>query len=59
MYYLDHTLSKILSDIRIEQAEQIRQRKLSQRSSDPLKQRLGPWLIAQGESLAKSRPKAA
>jgi hypothetical protein len=59
MYYLDHRLSKILSDIRIEQAEQIRQRKQSQRSSDPLKQRLGLWLIAQGESLSESRPKAA
>lgn len=54
-----HTLNKILSDIRIEQAEQLRQRELSQRSSDPVEQRLGLWLIARGESLAKSRPKAA
>jgi hypothetical protein len=59
MYYLDHRLSKILSDIRIEQAQQIRQRELSKRSSDPLKQRLGLWLIAQGESLAENRPEAA
>lgn len=59
MYYLDHRLSKILSEIRIEEAERIRQRKLSKRSGDPLKQRLGLWLIAQGESLAESRPKAA
>jgi len=59
MYYVDHRLSKILSDIRIEQAQQIRQRELSKRSSDPLKQRLGLWLIAQGESLAENRPKAA
>jgi len=59
MYYVDHRLSKILSDIRIEQAQQIRQRELSKRSSDPLKQRLGLWLIAQGESLAENRPEAA
>lgn len=59
MYYIDHRLIKILSDIRIEQAERIRQRKLGKRSGDPLKQRLGLWLIAQGESLADSRPKAA
>lgn len=59
MYYLDHRLSKILSDIRIERAEQIRLRKLSRQSNDRLKQRLGLWLIAQGESLADSRPKAA
>ena len=59
MYFLDHRLSKILSDIRIEQAEQIRQRRLVGQSNDRLKQRLGLWLIAQGESLADSRPKAA
>lgn len=59
MYFLDHRLSKILSDIRIEQAEQIRQRRLISQSNDRLKQRLGLWLIAQGESLADSRPKAA
>lgn len=59
MYYVDHRLSKILSDIRIEQAQQIRQRELSKRSSDPLKQRLGLWLIAHGESLAENRPEAA
>lgn len=59
MYYLDHRLSKILSDIRIERARQIRERKLITRSSDQIKQRLGLWLIAQGESLADGKRKAA
>jgi len=59
MYYLDHRLIKILSDIRIEEAERIRIRKLSNQGNDRLKQRLGLWLIAQGESLADSRPEAA
>jgi hypothetical protein len=59
MYYIDHRLSKILSDIRLEQAEQRRKGKLNDKTSDPLKQRLGLWLIAQGESLADNRPKAA
>lgn len=59
MYYVDHRLSKILSDIRLEQAERRRKSKLNDKSSDPLKQRLGLWLIAQGESLADNRPKAA
>lgn len=59
MYYVDHRLSKILSDIRLEQAERRRKSKLHDKSSDPLKQRLGLWLIAQGESLADNRPKAA
>jgi len=59
MYYLDHRLVKVLSDIRIERAEQIRRRTISRQSNDQLKQRLGLWLIAQGESLAKERPKAA
>jgi hypothetical protein len=59
MYYVDQRLSKILSDIRLEQAERRRKEKLIDKTSDPLKQRLGLWLIAQGESLADNRPKAA
>lgn len=59
MYYVDQRLSKILSDIRLEQAERRRQVKLYDRTSDPLKQRLGLWLIAQGESLADNGRKAA
>jgi hypothetical protein len=59
MYYLDQRLSKILSDIRIEQAEQIRLRRQCNQSKDRLRQRLGLWLIAQGETLAESSPRAA
>lgn len=59
MYYLDYRLGKILSDIRIEHARQIRQRKLSKQSRDRNKQRLGLWLIARGENQANSRQKAA
>ena len=59
MYYLDHRLAQALGDNRIEKAEQIRLRKLSRQSNDRLKQRLGLWLIAHGESLADSRQKAA
>jgi hypothetical protein len=59
MYYLDHRLAKVLSDIRIERAEQIRRRTIVRQSNDQLRQRLGLWIIAQGESLAKDRQKAA
>jgi hypothetical protein len=59
MYYVDQRLSKILSDIRLEEAERRRKEKLNDKTSDPLKQRLGLWLIAQGESLADNKPKAA
>jgi hypothetical protein len=58
MYYVDQRLSKILSDLRIEQARQIREQRIS-RQPDQLKKRLGVWLINQGESLAHGKQKAA
>ncbi len=59
MQYLDHRLSKILSDIRIEQATIHQKRRHNQpRHGQPLRRRLGRWLIQQGESLIDSEPRA-
>lgn len=57
MQYLDHRLSKILGDIRIEQASSLRQRR--QGPPQPARQRLGLWLIEKGESLARQEPRAS
>jgi hypothetical protein len=59
MYYVDQRLSKILSDIRIERARQIREQRIAREHADQLKQRLGLWLIGQGESLAHGKREAA
>ena len=58
MYYIDHRLSKILSDIRLEQAESLRKSHELRKSKGAL-QRLGLLLIAQGERLAGRQAKAA
>jgi len=58
MQYIDHRLSKILSDIRIEQArkhrehKEIRHQRLSSR-----RQQLS--VIEEGERRAKTKPRAA
>lgn len=59
MQYIDHRLSKILSDIRIEQAQRHNQRRQLRHGSPRIKERLGHWLIDQGESLAEGKAKAA
>jgi hypothetical protein len=60
MNYFDPRLSKILSDIRLEQAESIRRRKSDNPASKmSYKERLGLFLIAQGERLAQRKPKVA
>lgn len=60
MPYVDQRLGKILSDIRIEEARQIREQRASRRSAGRnLRNRLGLWLIARGEGLAKSKPRIA
>lgn len=58
MQYIDHRLSKILSDIRIEQARQHRQHnEIRHRRLSSL--RRGLPLIEEGERRAKSKPRAA
>jgi hypothetical protein len=60
MQYLDHRLSEILSNIRIEQAQHIGTRRHTRgQHGTPLRQRLGRWLIQQGESLVDGEPRAA
>lgn len=60
MNYFDPRLSKILSDLRLEQAESIRRRKPDNPSSKrSYRERLGLSLIAQGERLAHGKPKVA
>ena len=58
MYYLDHRLSKILSDIRLDEAQSLRKSQ-QRRQSQGARQRLGLLLIAQGEKLAGRQAKAA
>lgn len=58
MHYVDYRLSKILSDIRIEEARS-RNRRQSSPARQPVKQKIGLWLIRQGESLADHEPRAA
>ncbi len=58
MYYLDQRLSRILSDIRLEQAESLRRSKRHHKSKSA-RQRIGLLLIAQGERLAGRQAKAA
>lgn len=58
MNYLDHRLSKILSENRIEYARSIRERRSHIESEGCLRRRLGLWLIAHGEHLAHGKPKA-
>lgn len=58
MQYIDHRLSKILSDIRIEQARKHRQHKsIRYHRLGSRKRELS--LIEEGERRAKSKPRAA
>lgn len=60
MQYIDPRLSRILSDIRIEEARSMNNRKRNQAQRvRPVRRRLGLWMIEQGESLADGEPKAA
>ena len=58
MYYVDHRLAQVLSEIRIEQARQIREQRIAREQPPQLKQRLGLWLIARGEHMAETRKAA-
>lgn len=54
MCYVDLRLGKVLSDVRVEQARSAARRRQHARSGrGRLKRRLGAWLVARGESLAR------
>ena len=58
MYYIDQRLSKILSDIRLEEARSLgKSQKL--RNSTGARHKIGLLLIARGEKLAGRQAKAA
>ena len=60
MQYIDQRLSKILSDIRIEEARSRRRPRDDEApEAAPIKQRLGHWLIRHDERPAESEPEAA
>lgn len=54
--YVDHRLSKILSDIRLDQAESIRRKRLIQKRNH---RRIRLNVIAGGENARDRDPKAA
>ena len=57
MYYVDHRLSKVLSEARLEQARQVRQKRTIARAGDP--RPLTERSISPKEGLDPSKPKAA
>lgn len=57
MCYVDLRLGKVMSDARVEQARSAaRKRQHARAGRAGLKRRLGHWLVARGESLARSNP---
>lgn len=58
MHLLDHRIGNALIDIRLEEAEKIRQRQ-QQRANKGLSHRLGLLLIALGERLSAREAEAA